>query len=84
MPADNSNRLGVRLLSSADVEAYFGRGPRTIRRWRKQGHLKAITVGRSVFFHPDEVRAHERRQLAHAIAVTAGLSTDPECDDEEQ
>lgn len=46
-----------KLMTTAEVAAFFGCTERTIRNWRKRGVLRARRVGGSVFFIADEVIA---------------------------
>ena len=54
---DSSVASRPKLMTSADVAAFFGCTERTIRNWRKRGVLRARRVGGSVFFLEDEVVA---------------------------
>jgi excisionase family DNA binding protein len=45
-----------RLLSVQEVAVLFGRNTRTIRGWAQDGRLKAVRVGRSVFFKYSDVK----------------------------
>ena len=57
-----SERL-EQLLTSAEVAELFSVDERTLRRWRAEGRIKAIRIGRTVRFHPDDIeqvlRPHE-------------------------
>jgi len=55
------------LLSAAEVQAIFGRSSRTIRRWIGQGYLTPVRVGRSLFFHPDDIRCVISNELQDRI-----------------
>ena len=46
-----------KLLTVAEVAAFFGRTERTVRNWRSRGLLRARSIGRSIFFIEDEVMA---------------------------
>ncbi len=45
------------LLSAQAVAELFGRNARTIRGWAQDGRLKAVRVGRAVFFKYSDVEA---------------------------
>jgi hypothetical protein len=62
------------LLSSADVEAIFGRTDRTIRTWAKKGYLRRIKVGNSVFYSPENVNSLVSSGLTGAILDGSGSS----------
>lgn len=53
------------LVKPADVARIFGCSERTLRRWAHRGVLVPITMGRSVFYHPDHVRNALVDQIAH-------------------
>jgi hypothetical protein len=56
------------LLSSRQVATIFGRDPRTLRRWVRNGRLTAIKVGGALFFLASEIRGLIDGQLAKSIA----------------
>lgn len=78
MRPDNSEILGPGLLCSADVEAYFGRSDRTVRRWVKKGHLTPIYIGGALFFHPDEIKQRRRAHLERAVDTAERLTDEPD------
>ncbi len=54
---DTSRHGRPKLLTVAEVAAFFGRTERTVRNWRSRGLLRASRIGRSIFFIEDEVMA---------------------------
>ena len=44
-----------RLMTSAEVAELFSVDERTLRRWRAEKRIKAIRIGRTVRFHPDDI-----------------------------
>ena len=55
------------LLSTAEVQAVFGRSSRTIRRWMRRNYLTPVRVGRSLFFRPDDIRRIVSDELQDTI-----------------
>ena len=45
------------LLDSADVAAIFHKSLRTITYWRNTGVLKKNKIGRSYYYHMDDIKA---------------------------
>lgn len=44
------------LLTSAEVQAIFGRSDRTLRDWARKGWLRRVKIGHSVFYLAEDVR----------------------------
>ena len=46
------------LLSAAEVEKYFGKSERTLRRWSdpKCGLLKKVSIGRAIYYRVEDIR----------------------------
>lgn len=65
------------LLAYADLERLFGRTERTLRRWIAQGHLDPVQVGRSVFFHGEDIRRLLSTRLLGRVMGRAVGRSDP-------
>ena len=57
------------LLAMPDVQAVFGRSPRTIRRWIRRGHLVPVRIGGAVFFRESDIR----KLIAGDLRAACGL-----------
>jgi predicted site-specific integrase-resolvase len=56
------------LLSSAEVQALFGRSARTVRRWVRHGRLTPLRLGGAVFFRESDLRRLIEGELQAALA----------------
>lgn len=56
-----------KLLTAAEVAAVFRRSERALRDWVRRGYLVPVRVGRSLFFHEEEVRALLGGRMRQAI-----------------
>lgn len=59
--------MGKKLLTAAEVAARFGVTVETVARWRREGRIRAVRLGRRTFrFAETELRTVERRGTRNA------------------
>ena len=65
-----SSRMSEKLYTAAEVAARFGVAVETIARWRRDGILRGVLLGRRVFRYSEAaLRAAERKGARRAEAL---------------
>ena len=55
------------LLSTAEAAAFFNREPRTLHRWRQRDLIRAVRIGRALFYVAADIDALIARRLSADI-----------------
>lgn len=58
-----------RLMGEEEVAQRYGVSPHTVRRWRREGRIRFLKLGRQVRFRPEDLEEFERSSEVAPVVV---------------